>query len=477
MAAKPVRVQIPEATMHRSVCTLAARSVPLTAALAALAAGPLLTETGPASPQDDRQDSIRAIARGALLDDAVRGLSIVVLVDDEVLADVGEGVAGCDPEVAGSYTRYAAGGMLDLLLGIVTARLAERESLDPDAAVADLVEGFPFAESGITVRQLLAHTSGLPSLADLPDGALREASAASGDVEAALMERLGALPLTAEPGSCQEYSSGAVLALGLVLEAAADADLPTLIEREVVEPLRLEGTGYRDARTADDERFHRFLGSEGLESDPGPLPFDAGRLRTTADDLARLGAALGTAGWEEVHDLLAAPTVLDRQATPFGHGFVLGDLEDHAFFAFGGGSESCTAQVAHYPDLALTIAVCASSGEAPVERIERRIARQIYDLPEPGLRDLPLPPEAATLYAGEYLLGCNSYWVDAGPERLRLSVPDGLAFELLNQGRHVFVSSIDPDVRLEFVVELEGEPATGFHLFERGARSEAKRLR
>ena len=87
------------------------------------------------------------------------------------------------------------------------------------------------------VRQLLEHTSGLPAWAPL-----YEDSPGAGLIDAAL-----ALPRESEPGAEHRYSDIGFLVLGAVLEAAAGCGLEELIQREVLIPLGLRSTGFRNS--------------------------------------------------------------------------------------------------------------------------------------------------------------------------------------------------------------------------------------
>ena len=97
----------------------------------------------------------------------------------------------------------------------------------------------------MTVRQLLAHVSGLPwwrpwhqAAAAEPDPARRRSL---------MVEALLAEPLEAPPGTRSVYSDPGFMALGLGLEAALGARLPALFEARVAAPLGLRDSGFVDA--------------------------------------------------------------------------------------------------------------------------------------------------------------------------------------------------------------------------------------
>ena len=436
----------------------------------------LLGSLGESRPNavDELQEELAQLARGAVLDESVHGLSLMVAVDGATVAEVGEGVAGCDPEPAGGRTRYAAGGIFDVYLSLAAARLSVSGALDLDAEVASLLEGFPFEAEGLTVRHLMAHAGGLPSIGDLPDADTRPAGE-GGDPEAELLRRLATLPMESAPGSCQEYSSGGILVLGLVLEAVTESSVEDLLGTHVFEPLGLEGTDFEGPRSRADREHRRFLGPEAGSVELQPLPFGAHRLRTSATDLLAIANGLASAESESLRAALLEPVPIEDGEDGVTAGLLAGDLEDFGFFSFGGASDSCAIQCAVYPEMQLAIAVCASSGEAPVVRFERRAARLVFGVPEPGIRDLPLPDGAERTYAGEYQIGCDTHVVGIAGGRLRLVDAQGGALELLHQGEHAFVAAADPDVRVVF--QVIDDLADGFYLDQHGATSYAKRIR
>ncbi len=172
------------------------------------------------------------------------------------------------------------------------AQAVAEGALELDAPVARWLPGFAAAGKGeVTVRQLLAHASGLPWWRSY-----HERVAAEQDPRrrrAAVIEALLAEPLEAPPATRTVYSDPGFMALGLALEAALGAPLPDLFEARVAAPLRLRDTGFVDA--LDPASLARAAGRCFA-----PTRRDAARgLRqgTVDDDNAwALGGAAGHAG-------------------------------------------------------------------------------------------------------------------------------------------------------------------------------------
>ncbi len=126
------------------------------------------------------------------------------------------------------------------------AQAVEEGALELDAPLCRWLPGFAAAGKGeVTVRQLLAHSSGLPWWR--PWHARAAASTDPLFRRAAVIEALLAEPLEAPPARRCVYSDPGFMALGLGLEAALGRPLPALFQARVAAPLDLRDTLFVDA--------------------------------------------------------------------------------------------------------------------------------------------------------------------------------------------------------------------------------------
>jgi CubicO group peptidase (beta-lactamase class C family) len=210
----------------------------------------------------------------------------------------------------------------------LVAQLVGDGALDLDAPAASRLSGFERGgKERVTLRQLLAHASGLPrwrpyferAAADRIAGAAflpperRPPFAALGDafergkelVRAAVL----AEPLEAPPGTRAVYCDPGFLALGFLLEEAAGERLARLAERRVLAPLGLDATLYLDGLDPDrawtrvegrgfapTERCeHRHEVNQGAVNDDNAWAMGSGAghagLFSTALDVAAFGQA------------------------------------------------------------------------------------------------------------------------------------------------------------------------------------------
>jgi CubicO group peptidase (beta-lactamase class C family) len=172
---------------------------------------------------------------------------------------------------------------------------------------------------GITLRMLLAHSSGLPAYEKL---FLRAKT------HAELLEAAFTTPLCAMPGTHAEYSDLGFIVLAVALERLADETLDVFCQREVFGPLGMTHTTFNPGRalhesilpTADDYTFrHRIIQGEVQDENASLLGGVAGHagLFATAEDLALFAHAMLNAG----HPILRPTTVelfSRRESAPEG---------------------------------------------------------------------------------------------------------------------------------------------------------------
>jgi D-alanyl-D-alanine-carboxypeptidase/D-alanyl-D-alanine-endopeptidase len=180
------------------------------------------------------------------------------------------------------------GSFTKVLTGTALMRMAAAGLLDADDPVERWLPAVP--GTGITLRHLAAHTSGLPRL---PPGAVRlrdPYAAFDADALHRLLGRLDSV-LVRPPGRQEEYSNLGYAVLGAALAGAAGAPYEELLAEHVLRPLDVHEVSARP------ERDRRLLapGLFGRERRPWTMDgaiLPAGGLwatpRAVADLLVRL---------------------------------------------------------------------------------------------------------------------------------------------------------------------------------------------
>src|SRR5208282_4529579 len=180
--------------------------------------------------------------------------------------------------------------------------LYERGLLDLEAPLTAIVPEFADNDSRrreVTLRMLLAHSSGLPAYEKL---FLRAKTREE------LLQAAFTTPLVAAPGARAKYSDIDFIILGVVFERLADESLGAFCQREIFGPLGMANTTFNPARalkdsippTADDRTFRqRIIQGEVQDENASVLGGIAGHagLFSAAEDLAIFAHAMLNAGY------------------------------------------------------------------------------------------------------------------------------------------------------------------------------------
>lgn len=192
-------------------------------------------------------------------------------------------------------TVFDLASITKLATAAVALKAVEEGLLELDEPVAAHISGF---HPGITLRQLLVHTSGLPAVRQLwavPGGRTERAAAVL------------ASPTEAEPGERHVYSCVGYLVTGLLLERVRGAPLPALVADYITGPLGMTDAGFcpeedtvgRVAATEDSSHVGRGVVRGEVHDEAswslGGSGGNAG-LFGTATDLLRFAEALRCGG-------------------------------------------------------------------------------------------------------------------------------------------------------------------------------------
>ncbi|MEU0332852.1 serine hydrolase domain-containing protein [Streptomyces sp. NPDC006193] len=244
--------------------------------------------------------------------------------------------ASCDPDTGAGVelppaarvpatvdTPFDLASLTKLFTSVAAVQQIERGTLGIDARVGDYLPEFGAAAAyGVTVRQLLTHTSGLrPDLPlhDCPDDRAR-------------LELLRAEAPTSEPG-VHRYSDLNMLLLQFVLERITGRTLDVLVQDGITRPLGMTSTAFGPcpgAAATEDQRRPWAKADRGMlrgvvhDENAWALGGVAGHagLFSTAPDLAVFCRAL-LAGGAYGPARILGPDFVELLFTPPGLGFAL----------------------------------------------------------------------------------------------------------------------------------------------------------
>jgi serine-type D-Ala-D-Ala carboxypeptidase len=285
--------------------------------------------------QDDRFRVAFDIVKDAITNRFFPACSLAATSRGELVAHKAFGRFTYDPD-SPEVTASTIFDLASLTKVLATTTMAmilyERGLLDLEAPLTAIVPEFAARELAadsrrpqVTLRLLLAHTSGLPGYEKLFLSAKNRES---------LLETAFATRLTAAPGERAEYSDIGFIILGIALERLADESLDRFCQREIFGPLAMAHTTFTPtsalkdaiAPAADDQSFrHRIIQGEVQDENASVLGGVAGHagLFSTAGDLAIFAHSMLNGG----HPILRPETVslfTRRELSPNGTSRALG---------------------------------------------------------------------------------------------------------------------------------------------------------
>jgi D-alanyl-D-alanine carboxypeptidase len=133
--------------------------------------------------------------------------------------------------------------------GAVALRLVRDGRLGLDDTIGQRVIGMPSAWAGVSVRQLLNHTSGLPDYTQSDAFAKQALTDPRGFVSpTGIIDWVRGEPLVFAPGSRYAYSNTDNIVIGLIAQAVTGRAYPDLLADFVFGPARLRETSFPTRR-------------------------------------------------------------------------------------------------------------------------------------------------------------------------------------------------------------------------------------
>lgn len=440
-------------------------SITLLAAGALLVRAPDLHTHAPVAPGADSAslarlaDSIAA----ARLGDSVAGLVIGVYRDGRPLVRRAWGTA--DSARARPLTPDATlpiASVTKQLVAVAALRLVDEGRLALDAPASRWLPSLAGSARDVTVRQLLNQRSGL--------GRYERLAVARPVSKEAVVRIIDSLPRSAAPGTRFEYNNANYYLLGAIVERVTGLDWDAYLERTLLAPLGMTHTrrcgGIDDAGVAGWTRMPPSGPRARGVRVPAVAQEAAGALCSSADDLALWSAALHGGRLLSPASYAALVTPPDSTGR-YAMGTVAQPLGGHRRYWHNGAIQSgFSAQLAHYPDDALTIVVLANTFPARLEEVETTLARAELRLPPESrpaaVAAAPAAPAAASpslapaAFVGTYRTGPLAFVVREGASprgALELLDPASRVIPLEARGPARFCSAQDATFCLDFTIE------------------------
>ncbi|MEJ7812096.1 MAG: serine hydrolase domain-containing protein [Gemmatimonadaceae bacterium] len=401
---------------------------------------------------------IDSVALAALRDQPLPGLSVAVVKGRDTLVAKGYGFADLENDVAATpRTVYRIGSITKQFTASAILQLAEQGKLSLDDELTKFFPDYPVRGNTVTVRHLLNHTSGIRSYTGL--GPKWERVMRLDMAPDSMIALFKDEPFDFATGAQYKYNNSAYFLLGAIIEKVGGQPYGEYVRDKLFKPLDLADTYYCEQRPLIKRRAQGYAPAPAggfVNADPLSMtqPYAAGSLCSTVLDLVAWTRALHEGKVVSAASLTQMTTpgkLTDGKPLTYGFGLSVGKLGEHRSIAHGGGINGFITYAAHYPEDTLTIVVLTNSGAGDPGRIERKIARRMFGVPEPAPKNLPLPAAESARFAGTYAQGNTRLRALEQGGALVVELPGGQRTKLLYQGAGRFVAADNADMQVSFV--------------------------
>ncbi len=227
-------------------------------------------------------------------------------------------------------TRFGTASASKAFTALAVLSLVSDGVLDLDETVRGRLPDLPQVDPGVTLRQLLSHTSGVGEYLD--DDAEPDTYLLPGSMHGYLSPEdfvpLLDVPMRARPGSRFEYSNAGFVLLGLLAQRAAGVRYQDLVRERVLRPADLQHTDFLRTDELPGSAALGYLYRGGLRTNVFHLPIEGsadGGVYTTVGDLRSFWLALESAAIvpADLVELMTGPAPGHDPEDPYGLGIWL----------------------------------------------------------------------------------------------------------------------------------------------------------
>lgn len=361
----------------------------------------LLSATAPAQDIPRMQQVIRTYT-----DSGQFTGTVLVARGDTVLLEKSYGAANREWDIPNTpATRYRLGSLTKQFTAAAVLILVERGKLKIDDPVRKYFPEAPAGWDGVTIFNLLTHTSGVPDFVTGPGYAefkLQPTSPA---------KRLPALldkEFEFRPGERMSYSNSGYVLLGVLIERVSGRRYAEFLQEAIFDPLGMRDSGYDRGVTVIPRRAAGYVptpaGPVNAPYIDMSVPYASGALYSTTGDLLK---------WERglFGGKVMSAASLQKMTTPFKDDYAFGLIESRAgnrrVLMHTGSIEGFNTYLAYYPDRQITVAVLSNlNGTVPDElgpKLGALANGEKVILPTER-KAIGLPEELLQRYVGTYAL-------------------------------------------------------------------------
>lgn len=317
---------------------------------------------------------------------------VLVGMDGKIVFEKAYGHADEEWDVSNTpKTKFRIASLTKQFTAACILILQERGLLHVQDVASKYLPEMPAAWKAVTIHQLLTHTAGIPN-ADHSG----QQSAKMGDrIGAAPEEMIASVaskPLDFDPGTKWNYSNNGYILLGMLIEKLSAKSYADFLKSNIFDPLGMTDSGYDRASEILKARASGYDISNGHLTNADfidmSLPFSAGGIYSTVEDLFRWNEALAHPGKllsaDSLKQMFTEYPEATHEGQHYGYGVVISRQKfGRLLYYHGGGVNGFSSVIQRYPEERLCIVVLSNLETYKPWELGDHIAADIFHLPMP----------------------------------------------------------------------------------------------
>ncbi|HYF04457.1 MAG TPA: serine hydrolase [Patescibacteria group bacterium] len=378
---------------------------------------------------------------------------------------------------------------------MAVALLKEKGKLSYDDEISKYLPQLDFYK-GITIRNLVHHTGGLPDYMELMDSVWDKSKIATNkDILNVFAQHKP--PVLFAPGAKFEYSNTGYALLASIIEKTSGQTFGDFLKTNIFEPLGMNSTFVHTRRFAPraisnyaygyvfDERNKRFVLPDSLEDYSIVMWLDGivgdGTVNSTIGDMLKWDRALYNntlASIATMDEIFTSGKLADGSETEYGFGWFVTTMNDFGKVAnHSGGWPGYSTFIERHLDNDKTIIMMQNHERSVLPA--KSIRYLLYDKPipvPPQRKEISLPVEVLTSYIGEYELQPGVILkVFMEGNGLKTQLTGQSAFPIYPESENKFFLKV-VDAQLEFLKDADNK-VTKAVMHQNGRQTEVLKIR
>jgi CubicO group peptidase (beta-lactamase class C family) len=331
-------------------------------------------------------DKVDSYISAQLREQRIPGLALAVIRDGRVVKSQGYGLGNIELQVPVTPdTVFQLGSIGKQFTATAMLMLAEDGKVSLDDKITRYFPSAARKWNGITIRQLLNHTSGLADYTDdkyIAPGGLTPLHEELSDDE--ILRRFTTLPFNFRPGEKWSYSNTGYAILGFLIAKVSGQSYGDFLRARIFKPLGMSATRVISESDIVPNRAAGYILEKNeiknqLWVSPHWNTLADGALYSTAADMTKWDAAITARALlkGESYAQMRTPAPLnDGKNYPYGFAWDLLEVNGHRLQEHGGAWQGFTAHYARYPDDHLSVIVLTNleSGPSKPDKIAHEVA-------------------------------------------------------------------------------------------------------